>query len=136
MPSPARSVFMAFLALYIVTCAFVLDYRVVEAILSGHADDVSNNTLLGVLLSAWNSAALGVIVGFFYGRSSDSDRKTELIGASTPPANVSTTTTPGKTVTESTPAPMAPIVVETPVAVAPVVAPPASPAAPASPRPV
>jgi len=86
MPSPARSVFMAFLALYIVTCAFVLDYRVVEAILSGHADDVSNNTLLGVLLSAWNSAALGVIVGFFYGRSSDSDRKTELIGASTPPA--------------------------------------------------
>jgi hypothetical protein len=101
---PARTLFMAALATFIVSGAFYLDYLVIISILTSPNDRASTSTLLGTIIGVWNGAGLGVVVGFYFGRSSDSDRKTDIIAASTPPVATSTTVTPGMTTTESTPA--------------------------------
>ena len=124
MPLTSRTLFIAALSVFIVTGAFTLDYRVVSSILVDPQSPAGDSTLLGTILGAWNGAALGVIVNFFYGRSSDSDRKTDIIAQSTPPAATSTTVTPGKTVTESAPLPPSPP------------SEPAEPVTPPSPRPL
>lgn len=78
--------FVQALALVIVAIAGFLDYRVVDHMLSFGMPKDADNVLLGTILTAWNGAATGVIVSFFFGRSSDSDRKTEILANATPAA--------------------------------------------------
>lgn len=42
-----------------------------------------DSTITGVILGVWHAAS-GVVVSFYYGSSSDSTRKTELLAAATP----------------------------------------------------
>ena len=81
-----RGTFVHFLGLVIVLCAFYMDARTVEKILSTPDFKIAESTLLGTILGVCNSAAFGVVVGFYFGRSSDSDRKTELLANATPAA--------------------------------------------------
>lgn len=81
-----RGTFVHFLGMLIVLCAFWLDARTVEKILSTPDFKIAESTLLGTILGVCNSAAFGVVVGFYFGRSSDSDRKTELLANQVPAA--------------------------------------------------
>lgn len=44
-----------------------------------------DSTITGVILGVWHAAS-GVVVSFYYGSSSESTRKTELLAAATPAA--------------------------------------------------
>jgi len=79
-----RGTFVHYLGLVIIICAFYLDARTVEKILSTPDFKIAESTLLGTILGVCNSAAFGVVVSFYFGRSSDSDRKTELLASATP----------------------------------------------------
>lgn len=81
-----RGTYVQSIAWAIVTGAWILDFRVVDYMLRYGLPAGADSVLLGTILTAWNGAATGVIVSFFFGRSSDSDRKTEILGNSMPAA--------------------------------------------------
>lgn len=81
-----RGLFVHLLSIVIVAGAWILDYRVVDHMLTYGLPKGADSVLLGTILTAWNGAATGVIVSFFFGRSSDSDRKTEILANATPAA--------------------------------------------------
>jgi hypothetical protein len=79
-----KAEFIGYLAVAIVAMTFAIDGFVLITMLGRGVPEKVDNVLLGTILTAWHSASLGIIVGFFYGRSSDSDRKTEIIANATP----------------------------------------------------
>ncbi|SEO63678.1 hypothetical protein SAMN02800692_1530 [Luteibacter sp. UNC138MFCol5.1] len=81
-----RGTYVQSIAALIVIGAWVLDFRVVDFMLRNGLPTGADSVLLGTILTAWNGAATGVIVSFFFGRSSDSDRKTEILANATPAA--------------------------------------------------
>lgn len=76
-----RSWLTAAMGLLVILIAAGLDAMVIYRGLPNGADSVLTGTILG----AWNAAA-GVVLNFYFGRSSDSDRKTEIIANATPAA--------------------------------------------------
>lgn len=76
--------FVDTLALVVVVVAACLNGMVAYRILWTPDIKLSESTLLGSILGTVNGAAFGVVVGYYFGRSTDSDRKTELLASATP----------------------------------------------------
>lgn len=104
-----RGITAAVLAILIIAGAWCMDMYIIKRWLDGGAAKDLPNAVMGII-TAWNGLALAV-TGYHFGNSANSDRKTELLGASQPIVPTTTTVTPGKTVTNES----APPVVTRPV---------------------
>lgn len=69
------------LAWAIMSATFLMDALILYR---GQPQNV-DSTITGVILGVWHALA-GVVGSFYYGSSSDSTRKTELLAAATPAA--------------------------------------------------
>lgn len=80
MNSGTRGITGNAVAVMVVAGALFLDYYILQ---NGLPKSGTDSTVVTMILTAWNGFAGGV-VAFYFGRSQDSDRKTELLAQSSP----------------------------------------------------
>lgn len=75
-----RGVTASVIAVMVVAGAGFLDFYILE---NGLPKDPNTANVVVMILTAWNGLAAAV-VGYFFGNSANSDRKSELLAQSTP----------------------------------------------------